>query len=449
MSAYSRNRKLYRRMSRREFLWLACAATAGTAASMTLGGCATDPVTGQQRLMLMSEQEEMAVDRQHAIHQFSSDYGLLRDPGLNRYLSEIGRGIAAVSHRPHLPYSFQVVNANHVNAYTFPGGTMACTRGIMVEIESEAALAALLGHETGHVNARHTARRQTQGVLTSMVLGGAVFAASESERLSGYRDHIYAIGAVGAGALLASYSRENEREADALGLEYLEKAGHNPGGMLDLMAMLRSMSNRQPNALELMFSTHPMSEERFQTAQQETAARYSNARGRRTHHERYMDNTAALRQLKPAIKGMQGGEMEMARKNHDRAERHFAEALRQAPDDYCGLVLMAKCQLARNRPAEAEPYLAKAKQVYPGEGQALHVNGVALLTLDRPEAALAEFEAYDRNLPGNPNIIFMTGFACEKMQDRQQASRHYQRYLQVAGNTEQARYARQRLQEWQ
>jgi beta-barrel assembly-enhancing protease len=449
MNATSCNRKLYHRLSRREFLRLACTATAGTAAAMALGGCATDSVTGQQRLMLMTEQEEMAVDRQHAPHQFSSDYGLVRDPGLNQYLSEVGRGLTAVSHRPHMPYTFQVVNANHVNAYTFPGGTMACTRGIMVEMESEAALAALLGHETGHVNARHSARRQTQGVLTSMVLGGAVIAASGSERLSGYSDHIHAIGAVSAGVLLASYSRENEREADALGLEYMVRAGHNPGGMVDLMAMLRSMSDRQPNALELMFSTHPMSQERFQTAQQETTVRYGTAGDRRMHRERYMDNTAALRQLKPAIKEMQLGEAQMARKNHDLATKHFAEALRQAPDDYCGLMLMAKCQLARNQPTEAEPYLVKAKQVYPGEGQALHVNGVVLLTLNRPEAALAEFEAYGRLLPGNPNTVFMMGFACEKMQDRPRASQHYQRYLQVAGNTEQARYARQRLQEWQ
>jgi beta-barrel assembly-enhancing protease len=436
------------RISRREFLWLACTATAGTAAAMTFGGCATDPVTGQQRLMLMSEQEEIALDQQSAPHQFSSDYGLIRDPGLSRYVSEVGRGIAGISHRPHLPYSFQVVNANHVNAYTFPGGTMACTRGILVEMESEDQLAALLGHEAGHVNARHSARRQTQGMLTTMVLGGAVFAATESERLSSLRDSIYAIGAVGAGALLARYSRQNEREADALGLEYMVRAGHNPGGMVDLMAMLRNMSNRQPSALELMFSTHPMSEERFQTAEQEVTSKYADARERRLNRERYMDNTAALRQLKPAIKSMQTGESEMARKNYDQAEKHFTEALRLAPNDYCGLVLTAKCRLARNRPAEAEPYLVKAKQAYPGEGQALHVSGVTLLALDRPEAALAEFETYAKVLPGNPNTIFMMGYACEKMQDRKRASQYYQQYLQVAGDTEQARHARTRLEEW-
>lgn len=437
-----------RQMTRRDFLWLVSASTASTLVAGQLTGCAVDPVTGEQRLMLMSESQEIDIDKQHAPHQFSNDYGVSQDAAINRYVTAVGQDIAKISHRPHMPYSFQVVNANYINAYTFPGGSMACTRGIMVEMEDEASLAALLGHETGHVNARHTARRQTQSIIASVALTGVAYAASRSDKLAGSSDLIYAIGALGSGALLAHYSRENEREADALGLEYMVKAGHNPQGMVDLMSMLQSESKRQPNVLEQMFSTHPMSSERFQTAQREAKEQHGDAMSRNHRRERYMDHTSSLRQIKPMIKNLQAGEALMAKNEFSQAERKYAQALKQEPEDYCGLVLMSKCQIALEKPKEAERYLKLARSAYPGEGQAIHLNGVTQLALNRPDAALAAFQDYERRLPGNPNTQFLLGVANENMQNRQAAARHYQTYLQQASDNPQSRYAVQRLRAW-
>ncbi|MCG5514654.1 MULTISPECIES: M48 family metalloprotease [Ectothiorhodospira] len=450
MDAHPGNRILQRRMTRRDFLWLMSAASAGAVVVPQLQGCATDPVTGQQRLMLMSEQEEINIDKQHAPHQFSNDYGLLRDARVNRYVSEVGTSVAEVSHRPHMPYSHNVVNANYINAYTFPGGTMACTRGIMVEMDDEAQLAALLGHETGHVNARHTARRQTKGILAALALGGIGIAAAQSEQLSGYSNLIYAVSAVGATALLAHYSRENEREADDLGLQYMAEAGQNPEGMVELMDMLRGMSDRQPNALETMFSTHPMSQERFDTAQREAQSRYGDSLGRNVRRERYMDNTHDLRRIKPAIKEMQAGEERMAQEQPRQAEEHFAKALRQVPDDYPGLVLMSKAKSAQGQHREAQRYLEQARASYPGEGQAVHLSGINQLAMNRPDAALDHFQRYERMLPGNPNTVFLQGVALEGMQNRQAAAQQYRRYVQQVGTqTQQGQYAVQRLQAWQ
>lgn len=437
-----------RRLSRRDFLWLVAASSAGTVVTGSLGGCAADPITGQQRLMLLSEADEIAIDQKHAPHQFSNDYGRVQDERLQRYLTDVGAGVAEVSHRPHMPYAFYAVNANYVNAYTFPGGTMACTRGILVDMEDEAALAGLLGHEAGHVNARHTARRQSQAIMAAVVLGGVAIAAGQSERLSGYSDLIYGVGALGASALLARYSRANEREADALGLEYMVKAGHNPQGMVDLMSLLQGLSDRDPNALELMFSTHPMSSERFATAQREAQENYGGYLNRRVSRERYMDETASLRRLKPVIKAQQAGEADMARERYAQAEQNFRDALRQAPADYPGLVLMAECQAAQGKHREAQSFLERAKAAYPEEGKALHLSGVNQLALNRPEAAIRDFQRYERVLPGNPNTLFLKGVAAEGMQDRRAASGYYQQYLQLASGTEQAQYAAQRLQSW-
>ena len=116
-------------MSRRQFLYLSSATAAGW-----LVGCATNPVTGESQFMLVNEQQEIAMDKQHSPHQFSSDYGAVQDSKLNDYVSKTSLKLAGLTHRPQMPYSFRVVNANYVNAYAFPGGSIAATRGIMLKI---------------------------------------------------------------------------------------------------------------------------------------------------------------------------------------------------------------------------------------------------------------------------------------------------------------------------
>ncbi|TXI81673.1 MAG: peptidase M48, partial [Flavobacteriales bacterium] len=136
------------RLTRRQALWLI-----GAGCASTLSACATSPVSGDSILVGMSEADEKAVDARVSPHQFSRDLGAVQDPALNRYVSEVGGRLDDSVHRPNMPYSYRALNANYVNAYTFPGGAMGVTRGIMVELDDESELAALLGHELGHVNA--------------------------------------------------------------------------------------------------------------------------------------------------------------------------------------------------------------------------------------------------------------------------------------------------------
>ena len=154
-------------LTRRRFIALTGMAAAGAAV-----GCATNPVTGRSQFMTMSEQEEIQIDRQHAADQFSNDYGPVQDAALNAYVNGVGQALGRVTHRPNMPYSFRVVNATYVNAYAFPGGSIACTRGILVMLEDEAELAALLGHEEGHVNMRHTAQQMSKSQVSSILVGG-------------------------------------------------------------------------------------------------------------------------------------------------------------------------------------------------------------------------------------------------------------------------------------
>ncbi len=430
-------------MDRRDFLWL----LPGLGATAWLQGCATDPVTGKQSFVMIDKSQEVALDKKHSPHQFSEDYGISQDRELNAYLDGIGRRLADSTHRPDMPYAFHAVNANYVNAYAFPGGSIACTRGILLEMESEDQCAALLGHELGHVNARHYAESQAKGTLMDLAVAGVTIAAASKK--AEYGQIVQMVGGIGGGALLAHYSRDNEREADALGVEYMTRGGYNPEGMTDLMAMLNDQSKRKPNALELMFSTHPMSSERLANTQQTLKKpAYAQATGKGRQKERYMDRTSRLRALKPVIVEEQQAEAQMGKKAYGQASQLLDSALRKAPEDYPGLVLMAKAQLAMDKPREAQPYLDRAKAIYPTEAQAQHLTGVTQLKLKRPDAALSAFQAYERLLPGNANTVFLQGYSLEMMQNKQEAARAYYRYLQMARQGQQASYAHSRLQNW-
>ena len=431
-----------RKIRRREFLRLSSMAAAGL-----IAGCATNPVTGKSQLMLVSEDKEIQIDKQYSPYQFSADYGTIQDKRLNDYIDRTGKNITVHTHRTHMPYNFHAVNATYVNAYAFPGGTIACTRGILLSLDNEAELSALLGHELGHVNARHTAEQMSKGMLTQAVVGG--FAVAAGTAGAAYGDLASQLGQFGAGALLASYSRDNEREADALGMEYMVRAGYSSQGMVGLMDVLRSMGKHKPSAIELMFSTHPMSDERYRTAVETADIKYKSAKSKPMYRERYMDNTANLRSQKGAIDEMQKGQKELAAKNFSAADAHLRKAIKLAPNDYTALVMISKSQLVQKKWTVGRQYAEMAQKVYPAEAQAYHLSGFAKIQMKDFEGALEEFSSYDKKLPGNPNITFFKGYAYEGMEKYPQAGREYQRYLQFTQEGDYAQHAYRRLQEWQ
>lgn len=429
-------------LTRRDFLRLATLAAAGV-----FTGCAVNPVTGESQLMLVSEETEIALDKAHSPHQFSSDYGPTQDNTLNDYIQGVGKKIAAGTHRPHMPYRFQCVNATYVNAYAFPGGSIAVTRGILLSLDNEAELAALLGHEMGHVNARHTAEQMSKTMLAQTVVGGLGAYASTMGSL--YGQLASQLGMLGTGALLASYSRDNEREADALGMGYMVKSGYGSDGIIGLMEMLREKSKEKTHgATDLLFATHPMSDERYQTAVERAQETYAAAKKLPLHKERYWNQTAGLRAIEGAIKSLQMGDEAMNQKKYTVAEDHFQKALGQAPNDYAGLLMMSKCQLAQGKDQEALIYSEKAKAAYPAEAQAHHLSGLAKIRTKKFESALEDFKAYENKLPGNPNTGFYSGYALEGMGRRDASAIAYRSFLNTVNRGPQAEHAYRRLVEW-
>ena len=431
----------YQAVSRRLSLVLLAFVMAGL-----LSGCATNPVSGHKQFIFLSESGEVQIDRENSPHQISADYGAVQETELNRYVSAVGNQLTALSHRPDMPYNFRVVNAVYINAYAFPGGTIAVSRGMLANMDSEAELAAVLGHEIGHVCSRHAAQQYTTGVFGSVLVTAAALIIQQKDE--DYAALTAGLGMVASGVLLARYSQSNEREADALALEYMTKGGYNPEGCIKLMDMLQKTYKEKPNALEMLFATHPMSEERYQTAVKAVAEKYQAQKSYPLNKERYQEKTARLRAMKGALDKMQAGEKAATAGNYDAAISSFQSALQEAPQDYAGLLMLAKCLLAKKNYAEAEKYAQEARKIYPQEPQALHVMGMAKIGNKQYSAAYADFSEYEKILPGNPNTVFYMGFSLEGSGDRSGAARNYQAYLRQVSSGDNAKHAYRRLVEW-
>jgi predicted Zn-dependent protease len=426
------------RITRRQALWLLGAGAA------SVSGCATSPVTGETILVGMSEAQEKQTDAQVAPHQFSQDLGAIQDESVNRYVAGIGQRMGALTHRPQMPYSYRVLNANYVNAYTFPGGAMGVTRGILADLDDEAQLAALLGHELGHVNARHAAQRQGQNMLAQAAIAGLNVAAQNSD----WGGLMSMGGQIGASALLAGYSREHEREADALGQEYLVKAGYPATGMVRLHQLLVAEEKAAPSLLQTMFSTHPMSRERRDAAQAAADSRYRISNSLDARRERFMDSTASLRRIRPTIDACKKGETAMAAKQYPKAQTEFQTALGKTPRDYASNLRMAQCLQAQGQTAKAVNYADNAREIYPQEAQAYKLAGVLALQQRDAGRAYQNLDRFDRLLPGDAGITFLKGVSLEGMGSRQAAAQHYAAYLRQSQQGNAAQYSYNRLKAW-
>ena len=215
---------------------------------LILGGCAVNPVTGQRDFVTVSESEEIRQGQTY--HQsIIASYGIYDDPALQAYINGIGQQLAASSHRAHLKYTFTLLDSPEINAFALPGGYVYITRGIMAYLGSEAELAGVLGHEIGHVTARHSVRQQS-GQLASSLLNVLVMATTGSEGLGNLSQQL------GTG-IIRGYGRDHELEADRLGAEYLHNSGFDPEVMLNVIKVLKDQEvyeqalakkqNREPN----------------------------------------------------------------------------------------------------------------------------------------------------------------------------------------------------------
>ncbi|MBB6520294.1 M48 family metalloprotease [Pseudoteredinibacter isoporae] len=325
-------------------------------------GCSTNPVTGKSQLNFISPAQEVALgEKQYGPSQQSQGGAYEVDPALSRYVNSVGQKLAQLSDRPNLPYEFVVLNNDVPNAWALPGGKIAFNRGLLIHLEDEAQLAAVLGHEIVHAAASHSAQQMSQRQLLGV--GGQLAAVAATQ--SRYGGLIQQGIGLGSAAFHASYGRGQELEADAYGMEYMVAAGYDPQGAVELQETFVKLSEgRQSNWLNNLFASHPPSQERVAA------------------------NRARAKQMPPGVRNQKAFDRAMAQLRKDApAYKLHQEALAAANKKQMDKALSLTEQAIRKQPKEALFWDTKGK---------------LLLNQKRGEPAL---KAFTRAIEINPNYF--------------------------------------------
>ncbi|MDT8428852.1 MAG: M48 family metalloprotease [Pseudomonadales bacterium] len=269
-----------------------------TLLALLLAACAVNPVTGQRELSFISQSEEVAMGQQNYAPTLQSQGGKYQvDPGLTEYVNRVGQRLAAVSDR-QLPYEFTVINNSVPNAWALPGGKIAINRGLLLELNNEAELAAVLGHEIVHSAARHGAQAMERGMLLQGVLVATSVAASNSE----YGNLITGGAQLGAQLATQRYGRDAEREADTYGIRYMATAGYDPAAAISLQeTFVRLSEGRESSWLDGLFASHPPSIERVNNNRALVAQlRVEGISGGELGEQQFREQIGFLQEMQPA-----------------------------------------------------------------------------------------------------------------------------------------------------
>ncbi|WP_271409549.1 M48 family metalloprotease [Pseudomonas sp. Q1-7] len=236
-------------------------------ASSLLVGCAVNPATGKTNFVMMSEQQELDLGRRYN-QEIAEENPRYADEKLQAYVQQVGQKVASHSHRRNIPYQFTVVDSPDINAFALPGGYIYIHRGLLAYLNSEAELAAVLGHEVGHVTARHSVQQQSQSTAWN-ILGQAV---AIGTGVGAAGDLTNALGT----AFVRGYGRDMELEADGLGAQYLARSGYDPQAMIEVVKVLKNQEDfardqarskgqsAPPSGYHGLFETHPDNDTRLQ-----------------------------------------------------------------------------------------------------------------------------------------------------------------------------------------
>ena len=249
-------------------------------AGLGLTGCSVNPATGERQLSLLSEAQEIAIGKENDA-QIVASMGLYPDEEWQEYIQDLGGRLAAASERPNLPWTFRIVDDPIVNAFALPGGFIYISRGILAHFNSEAELASVVGHEIGHVTGRHGVERMSKAQLANVGLGVAAIASPRFRGYAGLAQQSLAL-------LFLKFSRDDERQADDLGLRYMVRDGFNAEEMPKVFQTLDRVSSAGGSSLPNWLSTHPAPANRAVRIGEAVAQLPPDARGGRIERDAYM-----------------------------------------------------------------------------------------------------------------------------------------------------------------
>ncbi len=446
--------------------------------------CAVNPVTGQRELMLVSENQEIQIGDQAAPSMRWGFGGEYRDTKLEAYLGDIVKNLWRNSERPQLPMEFYIQNTSIPNAFALPG-YVAITRGLLSDMENEAQFAAVMGHEIGHVMARHTAQRLSRMTLQQL---GLSIGAAALQGTSG-SDALLSIGALGSSLLLLKYDRGQEIQADRLGVRYMSELGYDPyqamrahevlEGSAESYTKRSGASGRNAPVAEI-FSTHPRKEVRLSEIQDMINAlppyslrvdgkfsiRFNQALKsiRKINSIYFVYDEAERLYRKEDFKGAENKVRKAIRQNKSQAPFHnllgfillqqksywkatgsFKDALSLNPGFQPSIFGLGLVNYYKENYTAAIEKFNKSLKLYPGHIQSHLGIGKSNFQTKRYRNALPHLSKYASAAPKDPEVHGMLGICYENAGNTNLAIREYRYQLQVAPDNKFGRHARKRL----
>ncbi len=404
--------------------------------AFALAGCAVNPVTGETQFITVSTEQEIALGEQQYVPTQQSQGGVYDvDPALNAYVSEVGGRVAAYAENP-LPYEFVILNNSIPNAWALPGGKIAINRGLLIELNSEAELAAVLGHEVVHAAARHTAQQISRAQLSQVFVVATAVVAGDSQ----YGQMAVGSAALGSQLILSRYGRGAELESDEYGMRYMSQAGYDPLGAVTLQeTFVRLSEGRDQDWLSGLFASHPPSNARVE-ANRETAAKLPP--GGELGAERYEQMLGKTLEVKPAYDAYDRGRKALADGDEDKALELAQEALDQFPDEANFHSLRGDVRLMEENFEWAETNYTRAIDRRDDFFYYHLQRGIARKELGNNAAAKTDLENSVALMP-TANAYFVLGTIAEEEGDLETARKYYEPVAEQKGELGDA--ARKRL----
>jgi predicted Zn-dependent protease len=453
---------------------------------ISLYSCAVNPVSGEREFMLVSEDQEVNIGKEAAPSLKWEFGGPYEDKALEAYLDTVVKDLWKNSERPGLPVKFHIQNTSLPNAFALPG-YVAITRGLLSDMENEAQFAAVMGHEIGHVMARHTAQRisRMQMQQLGIAIGGAALQGKKGS------DALLAIGAVGSSLLLLKYDRDQEIQADRLGVKYMAALGYEPHEALSAHKVLEESvdnyvkrlgkSRSEDSFVSNLMSTHPRAEVRLSEIQDmiNQLPPYS-IKSDGKFGNRFQTETRKMKELNKIYHIYDKAEQDYKEKKYSEAEKGLLEAIRLNSSQPPFHNLYGFIKLQQKNYEEADRSFAKALSISAGYQPSIYGKGLAYFYKGNYEKAVLEFKKSLDEFPGHaqthfglgksyykmnqysealpylanfaqaspehPEIHGLLGICLDKTNDTKSAVIEYKNQLQVAPDTELGQHARKRIE---
>lgn len=447
--------------------------------------CAINPVTGEKEFMLVSEEQEFALGREEAPNLNWAYSGKYRDAELESYLNNLVKRVWDVSERPNIPLKFAVQNTSLPNAFAIPG-YIAITRGLLVELQNEAQFVSVLGHEAGHVMARHTAKRLSLSQVQSAgILTGSIFLQGQKNS-----DALLSLGALGSSLLLLKYDRNQELQADRLGVKYMARLGYDPREALNAHRQLDIAINefmkrlgkerQEETFLDEILSTHPRSEVRKEEIEEMirelppyiivgdgkgTETFKLRLEGIREVNKAYIFYDEAVRAFKKnkideakekLNRAMElhnrqapffnlGGNIKVKEKKYSEAEEMFNRAIAIDNEYQPSLYGLGMVCFLREDFGKAIHYMSVSLELFPGHYGSHFILGRSYMGEKRFRDALKHLTIVAEAIPKHPEVHGYLGICYENVNDLGSAYREYSLQGKIASDNEIGRYSQERL----